>query len=369
MGVEQMSTTDAVNAAENGIARTRIVAFLGPISSYTHQVGHLTVTHCLDKAAGAALQSFTEDKYDLRPSVNIDEIFEVVQRGDVDFGVVPFENSTNGPVIFTLDNLANRYQTCPDISVCGEAYVDVHHYLLGHRNPLSVLDEGGDGSGTCTPTAADPHPLKPRTKPLGSLKHITKLYSHPQAWGQCSIFLSTYLKGIETIDVSSTSRAAEMVKEDKTGTSAAISSEIAAKVYGVDILAKTIEDREDNTTRFFIIKKTDRLDLKVPRRSDGEETTPPRSETKSLVSFTVPHHEPGALADVLDCFRKAKLNLTTINSRPSLITAFQYLFFVEIEGHYDLDPEVRAALVEVERVAQSSRWLGSWYSQSGRRKG
>ena len=87
------------------------------------------------------------------------------------------------------------------------------------------------------------------------------------------------------------------------------------------------------------------------------------------MSFTVPHHEPGALADVLDCFRKAKLNLTTINSRPSLITAFQYLFFVEIEGHYDLDPEVRAALVEVERVAQSSRWLGSWYSQSGRRKG
>lgn len=306
----------------------------------------------------------------------------MVQKGDADFGVVPFENSTNGPVIFTLDNLANRYRTCPDIFVCGEAYVDVHHFLLGQRNRSPTLDDGGDGSGTCTPTLADPHPLKPRAKPLGSLKHITRLYSHPQAWGQCSIFLSTYLKGIETIDVSSTSRAAEMVKEDKTGTSAAISSEIAAKVYGVDVLAKSIEDREDNTTRFFIIKKTTRPELKVPRpiadgeaekeakEGEGETGKLPRSSTtKSLVSFTVPHHEPGALADVLDCFRKAKLNLTTINSRPSLITAFQYLFFVEIEGHYDLDPGVREALVEVERVAQSSRWLGSWYSQTSHSRG
>ncbi|CAI4219535.1 unnamed protein product [Parascedosporium putredinis] len=350
MGGGQAVAADTMHAAENGIACTPIVTFLGPISSYTHQ---------------AALQSFSDDKYDLRPSTNIDEVFEVVQRGEADFGVVPFENSTNGPVIFTLDNLANRLQTCPDITVCGEAYVDVHHFLLGHRNPALQLDDGG-GSGTCTPTAADPNPLKPRSKPLGSLKHVTRLYSHPQAWGQCSVFLSTYLKGVETIDVSSTSRAAEMVKEDKTGTSAAISSEIAAKVYGVDVLAKSIEDREDNTTRFFIIKKTGRPELKVPRQGQGDGEKVPRSETKSLVSLTVPHHEPGALADVLDCFRKARLNLTTINSRPSLITAFQYLFFIEIEGHYDLDAEVRDALVEVERVAQSSRWLGSWYSQRRR---
>lgn len=291
------------------------------------------------------------------------EVFEAVQRGDADFGVVPFENSTNGPVIFTLDNLANRYGTCPDISVCGEAYVDVHHYLLGHKSHAptsSLLDDSAGGSGAATPTASDPNPLRPRTKPLSGLRHVQRLYSHPQAWGQCSVFLSTYLRGVETIDVSSTSRAAEMVKEDPTGCSAAISSEIAAKVYGLDVLAKCIEDREDNTTRFFILRKTSRPGLEVP--APGPSVGPAKG-TKSLVSFTVPHREPGALADVLDCFRKKGLNLTSINSRPSLLEAFQYLFFVEIEGHYDHDAEVREAYEAVEGVAQTSRWLGSWYSR------
>ena len=289
------------------------------------------------------------------------EVFEAVQRGDADFGVVPFENSTNGPVIFTLDNLANRHATCPDISVCGEAYVDVHHYLLGHKtNPghaFPTLDEAG--SGSATPTASDPHPPRPRTRPLASLRHIQRLYSHPQAWGQCAVFLSTYLRGVETIDVSSTSRAAEMVKEDSTGNSAAISSEIAARVYGLDILARCIEDREDNTTRFFVLRKTTRPELRVP----SKEPLAGQRRTKSLVSFTVPHREPGALADVLDCFRRKRLNLTSINSRPSLMEAFQYLFFAEIEGHYDLDEGVREAFEGVKGVAQSCRWLGSWDSQ------
>lgn len=291
------------------------------------------------------------------------EVFEAVQRGDADFGVVPFENSTNGPVIFTLDNLANRFGTCPDISVCGEAYVDVHHYLLGHKSraAASLVDDSGGGSGAATPTASDPNPLRPRTKPLSGLRHVQRLYSHPQAWGQCSVFLSTYLRGVETIDVSSTSRAAEMVKEDPSGCSAAISSEIAARVYGLDILAKCIEDREDNTTRFFILRRTSRAGLKVPAPTPAP--GPGARGTKSLVSFTVPHREPGALADVLDCFRKKGLNLTSINSRPSLMEAFQYLFFVEIEGHYDLDAGVREAYEAVQGVAQTSRWLGSWYSR------
>lgn len=283
-----------------------------------------------------------------------------MQRGDADFGVVPFENSTNGAVIFTLDNLANRHATCPDISVCGEAYVDVHHFLLGHKGAAhhhAHLDDAG--SGSATPTAAEPNPRRPRARPTGSLRHVQRLYSHPQAWGQCAVFLSTYLKGVETIDVSSTSRAAEMVKEDASGTSAAISSEIAARVYGLDVLASCIEDREDNTTRFLVIRRTSRPDLRVPVR----EPEAGGRRTKSLVSFTVPHREPGALADVLDCFRRQRLNLTSINSRPSLLEAFQYLFFVEIEGHYDRDEGVREAFEGVKRVAQSSRWLGSWDSQ------
>ncbi|KAJ0341809.1 hypothetical protein COL922a_001903 [Colletotrichum nupharicola] len=338
-------------AAAAGGGVKPLVAFLGPQASYTHQ---------------ASVQAFPDDEWDLRPVVTITDIFEVVQAGEVAFGVVPVENSTNGSVLFTLDNFADRNALYPDISVCGEIYLDVHHFLVGRRLPRVLNDDaagagsgsGGDGSGACTPTASDPNPLKPRTKPLCSLKHIQRLYSHPQAWGQCVAFLQTYLKGIEAIDVSSTSRAAELVSMDETGTSAAISSEIAARMHGIDVLARTIEDREDNTTRFFIIRKG--LDGKMPGHCERK-----RGRTKSMVSFTVPHEAPGALADVLECFRKFRLNLTSINSRPSLTGPFEYVFFVEFEGHRFQDPDgrVKGALEGVAQVAEKLRWLGSWEDQ------
>ncbi|KAF6807311.1 prephenate dehydratase [Colletotrichum sojae] len=322
-----------------------LVGFLGPQASYTHQ---------------ASLQAFPEDKWDLRPVVTITDIFEVVQAGEVAFGVVPVENSTNGSVLFTLDNFADRNGLYPDISVCGEIYLDVHHFLVGRRPPRALDDAAGpgDGSGACTPTASDPNPLKPRTKPLCSLKHVQRLYSHPQAWGQCVAFLQTYLKGIEAIDVSSTSRAAEIVAADETGTSAAISSEIAAHMHGINVLARSIEDREDNTTRFFIIRKG--LEGQMPDHCERK-----RDRTKSMVSFTVPHEAPGALAGVLECFRRFGLNLTSINSRPSLTEPFNYVFFVEFEGHRLQDPDgrVKGALEGVAQVAENWRWLGSWEDQ------
>jgi prephenate dehydratase len=263
---------------------------------------------------------------------------------------VPFENSTNGAVIFTLELLADRYSSYPDISVCGEAYLDVSHYLLGYK-PRRQETDSPELSGTCTPTSSTPSPSKPRSKPLCSLSHIRRLYTHPQAFGQCEIFLGTYLKGIERIDVSSTSRAAEMVKEGTTSTSAAIASSLAAKVHGLDILAKGIEDREDNTTRFFILRK-----------GVDEAARKTEAATKSLISFTIDHCSPGALADVLDCFRRYKLNLTSINSRPTKVVPFQYIFFVEFEGSRLKDPDgkVEGALKGLEQYTQSWRWLGSW---------
>ncbi|KAK1674514.1 Prephenate dehydratase-domain-containing protein [Colletotrichum godetiae] len=301
------------------------------------------------------------------------DIFEVVQAGEVAFGVVPVENSTNGSVLFTLDNFADRNGLYPDISVCGEIYLDVHHFLVGRRPAPDVIaagppgqgpprgggGAGDEGSGACTPTASDPNPLKPRTKPLCSLKHVRRLYSHPQAWGQCVAFLQTYLKGIEAIDVSSTSRAAELVSLDETGTSAAISSEIAAGMHGIDVLARTIEDREDNTTRFFIIRKG------LEQKKMPGHCVRPKARTKSMVSFTVPHEAPGALAGVLECFRRYGTNLTSINSRPSLTAPFNYVFFVEFEGHRFRDAEgrVKGALDGVASVAERWRWLGSWEDQ------
>jgi prephenate dehydratase len=186
---------------------------------------------------------------------------------------------------------------------------------------------------------------------LCSLKHIQRIYTHPQAWGQCEIFLGAYLKGIERIDVSSTSRAAEMVKEDVSGTSAAIASVIAAEIQGLDILASSIEDRQDNTTRFFIIRKG--VD------ADASKST---AKTKSLITFTVDHQRPGALSSVLECFRERGINLTSINSRPTRITPFQYIFFVEFEGS-KLNAEgknVQEALDALDKFVVSLRWLGSW---------
>lgn len=273
-------------------------------------------------------------------------------------GVVPFENSTNGSVVFTLDNLADRDGRYHDISVYGEIFVDVHHCLVGHKNPSSLPEDLTD-SGTCTPTVKDPIPLRPKAKPLTSLKHVKRLYSHPQAFGQCNAFISSYLKGVEIVDTSSTSKAAEIVSQDKTGTWAAISSELAANIIeGLDILAPSIEDRDDNTTRFLIIGRKysgtkDWNIVKQPERKSG---------TKSLISVTVPHTSPGALAEVLGGFKTFNLNLTSINSRPSLLAPFQYIFFIEFEGHREHDPDgrVKGALDIINDVSQSWRWLGSW---------
>lgn len=226
---------------------------------------------------------------------------------------MPFENSTNGSVVFTLDNLADRANRYPDITVDGETYVDVHHCLVGHKNPAPALEDTAEGSGTCTPTATDPSPSKPRSRPLSNLK------------------------GVEIFEVSSTSKAAEIVSKDTTGTWAAISSQLAAELHGLDFLGKSIEDREDNTTRFLVLG----TNAAGPRDVESTKHAIAQKGSKSLVSFTVPHTSPGALADVLSCFRAFNLNLTSINSRPSLVQPFQYIFFIEFEGHKHDDPDGR----------------------------
>lgn len=255
-----------------------------------------------------------------------------MQDRHVLLGVVPFENSSNGSVVATLDNLADRDGRHSDVSVQGDIFVDVRHCLLG--------------LGLATP----------------DIGRIEKIHSHPQAFGQCRKFISQNLKGAEVHETSSTSRAAEIVRQNGTPASAAISSRLAAGIYGLDVLAESIQDRDDNVTRFLIMRNTHDppQETSNPNRAsalpDREAPT-----TKSLVSFTVPHDSPGALADVLGCFKEHGLNLTSINSRPSLRAPFQYVFFVEVDGHrYGQDGRVERALHSIHDVAESSRWLGSW---------
>ncbi|KAI9851403.1 MAG: prephenate dehydratase [Thelocarpon superellum] len=298
----------------------------------------------------ATLECFDPDKYTLRPQVTIQDIFQAVQSESVTQGVVPFENSTNGSVVYTLDLFADRDDEYPDLCVTGEAYLNVHHFLLGYdlgevAPPFSPPPSDAVSS---TPSVA------PRSRCVRPVQHVQRVYSHPQAFGQCELFLSTYLKGVERHEVSSTSRAAELVSQDATKASAAISSEIAAKIRGLDVLAKGIEDRADNTTRFLVLKKrsgttNDAIEsVRTPRR-------------KTLVSFTIDQSPPGALADALTVFSKHGLNLTSINSRPTRQKPWNYVFFVEFqEGSTYTPGTIPAALGDLRTVAKEWRWLGTW---------
>lgn len=264
-----------------------------------------------------------------------------------------------------MDLFADREKEYPDISVCGEVYLDVHHFLLGSFNPSSQHVE--PSSGVATPTASTPNPKKPRAQPLSDIGHVKRIYSHPQAFGQCEAFLSTYLKGVERHEVSSTSNAAEIVSTDASKTTAAISSKVAADVHGLDVLATGIEDREDNTTRFFILRK--HADESAAKQSCPTETTDGGEghDFKSLVSFTIDHKSPGALADALMVFKTFGLNLTSINSRPSRIRPWHYIFFVEFQGRRERDGDgsVNQALEKLSETSEDWRWLGSWENRLG----
>ncbi|KAH8158350.1 hypothetical protein CIB48_g9902 [Xylaria polymorpha] len=294
-------TMETDNQDRSGGADSKpIVCFLGPISSYTHQ---------------ATMETFPPDQFGLMPVTTIQA------------------SSTLPP------------------------------------NPKET-EADKEASGQRTPTAEQPHPKAARSRPLHPIRPPSRrVYSHPQAFGQCTAFLGSWLRGVETVDVSSTSRAAELALADASGESAALSSAVAASLLGLDVLAQNIEDREDNTTRFFVLRRgvdegaTSRTETTEEEKEEDDDSHL-LSSTKSLLSFTVPHRSPGALADVLSCFRRGGLNLTSINSRPSLagVAAFEYIFFVEFEGHRFRDPRGRVARVlgDVAAVARTSRWLGSW---------
>jgi len=206
---------------------------------------------------------------------------------------------------------------------------------------------------------------------VGDVSKIKKLYSHPQAWGQCKVFLDTYLKGVERQDVSSTSRAAQLVAEDASGESAAVSSVIAAKIHGLELLARGIEDRGDNTTRFFVIRKASSTAAPAKSTTEKEEAKDEvqPGDWKTLISFTVDHANPGSLAHSLAVFERHGLNLTSINTRPSGVENWNYIFFVELKGKRGEgtdDGPVNRALRELDGVCRSWRWLGSWENRLAR---
>ncbi|PYH94969.1 PDT-domain-containing protein [Aspergillus ellipticus CBS 707.79] len=306
------------------------VAFLGPTASFSHQ---------------AAVESFRPEA-ELFPRVSFADAFAAVQEEKVDYAIIPCENSTNGSVVQTLDLLADPNCLYRDVTVCGEYYLTVHHCLLTRQ-------------GLFPPGQRD-------------YSSITKLYTHPQAWGQCEGFLEKMFKGVERQDVSSTSKGAEIVSKERVEQSAAIASRFAANYHGLDIAEENIEDKANNTTRFLVFQniksecagRVPFEDINVSTAQGRTQTTP--ATQKTLISFMIRQDCPGALADALLIFKDCGMNLTSINTRPSQIIAWKYVFLVEGQSvptgqNKDTVSKIMGGL---ERVTEGCRHLGTWSDRS-----
>ena len=250
----------------------------------------------------ACLKHFGESA-DYVPQINVSEVFEAVERDVADFGVVPIENSSEGIVSNTLDMFVDH-----NLFICGEILVEVAHDLL------SVT---------------------------GDIEHVKKVYSHPHAIAQCRGWLERNLRSVPVFDVESTARAAELAVDDPSA--AAIAGEAAAKIYGLKSIRKRIQDNTNNFTRFIIIGKI------APKRTGNDKTS---------ILFAA-RDEVGALHLMLEPFAKNKVNLTKIESRPVKTKAWEYLFFLDMEGHISDDP-VAKAVDELRVRAQYLKILGSY---------
>ena len=254
----------------------------------------------------AALKHFGQG-VNTKPLGAISDVFREVESGAAHYGVVPVENSTEGVVNHTLDTFMQS-----SLKICGEVEVPVHHNLL------STVDDPGQ---------------------------IKKIYSHQQSLAQCREWLDNNMPDAERIPVSSNGEAARLVQsESKQGPGvAAIASSIAANLYGLKILQSNIEDSPDNTTRFLVV---------------GRHDTPPSGNDKtSLLVSTM--NKPGALSSLLQPFANHGVSMTRIESRPSRVTMWDYVFFIDIAGHAQ-DKEVAAALSELEKESSMLKILGSY---------
>ena len=236
---------------------------------------------------------------------SIDEVFAEVQAGNADFGVVPVENSTEGTVNNTLDRFLSA-----SLHICGEVELRVHHNLIARDKDL---------------------------------RHIQRICAHPQALGQCRGWLDEHLPEVERVPVSSNAEGARRARDEK-GT-AAIAGAVAAEIYSLEILAEGIEDQQDNTTRFLVLGR------KILRPSGADRTT--------ILVSAAETTESGALFQLLEPLATNKVNLTRIESRPSRRRKWDYVFFIDLEGHAE-DPPVAKALVQLKMRASLFRVLGSY---------
>lgn len=263
------------------------IAYLGPMGSFTE----------------LATIGYFGNACDFVSTKKIQDVFELTDRRECDYGVVPIENSMEGSVGLTLDLLIDS-----NVKICGEIYREITHNLL------SLNDN------------------------IGSIK---RLYSHPQALAQCRTFIDKNLPNLEIIEVESTSEAARLASKDVE--SCAIASTRASEIYGLKILKSRIEDNTNNYTRFIVIGKTDN----APTGND---------KTSIIISLK---DESGTLHNALNAFAKYGINLNKIESRPMKKRPWEYIFFIDFDGHLN-NKVVKKALYELSRACIFLKILGSY---------
>ncbi|MDP8212511.1 MAG: prephenate dehydratase [Candidatus Zapsychrus exili] len=262
------------------------IAYLGTEGSFTHMAAN--------KKFGSQVSYGS--------CSSILEVFQKVEHGECDYGVVPIENSVEGAVTHTFDLLVDS-----ELKICAQTTLKIEHNLLSKEN----------------------------------LKDIKTIYSNPQVFGQCRNWLSTNMPDVGQIWVASTTEAAQKVAKQRY--SAAIASSMAARVYEVPIIKANIQDVAHNRTRFFIISKQD-----VPTTGDD----------KTSILFSI-KDKVGALHDMLMPFSNNGINLTKIESRPSKKRAWDYYFFVDFKGHRE-DENVKKALEQLEVMCKYLKVVGSY---------
>jgi chorismate mutase / prephenate dehydratase len=267
------------------LEKSMTIAYLGPEATFTHQ---------------AAVQKFGSSlRYTAHKTIA--DIFTEVSQSRADYGVVPVENSTEGVVTHTLDMFVES-----NLKIVAQIILPIQYCLAGP----------------------------------GPLNEIERVYAHPQALGQCRMWLQRNLAKVEILETSSNARSAELATAAK---SAAITGLLAAEKYGVKILERDIQDFNENATRFLVL---------------GRQCGPATESDRTSLMFSIAD-QVGALYRALSPFESYKLNMTKIESRPSKRKAWEYFFFVDCDGHFT-DPKVAKAIADLSEACNFVKVLGSY---------
>ena len=264
------------------------IAFLGPEGTWTHQAAIKKFGHSVQYAAQASFA----------------DVFEQVTRRKANYGVVPIENSTEGAVSHTLDLFVDS-----PLRICSQILLRIENGLM----------------------AAIPR------------DQITTLYSHPQVFGQCRSWIQKNFPEAELVEVSSTTKAAQIARDQAAQGAAALGGPLAAEMYGLSLLEEFIQDRATNTTRFLVI---------------GEKTCPPTGRDRTSIMFAI-HDRPGSLVKALQAFEQFHINMSKIESRPSKRKDWEYIFYVDLAGHCE-DAKVAEAIDELAAHCSLVKLLGSY---------